>query len=677
MLARRASAAPQDAGLLASIGRASRVACVRRPRVRLVITGDELLAAGQSPAGAHRRQQLGGAARPRRAGRRRARCPSRSCPTCRSASARRWRASDADVCSFRAAARSAGGPRAAPRLRARQLDFHGISMRPSSPAGVGRRIGEAASSSCCRATRSAASAPTSSSRDRRCARSAGRARAWPHRRVTLPLARKIASEVGRTDYVRVAIEDGARGSARDLRRVDPLVDGARGGRVIVPRELEGMPEGAEVEVLLYDEEVVPPRLSRREAAAVPRVLDRDEAERRWRAVDRRTRALGAEEIALEDALGRVLAEDVRAEVDVPGFDRSNMDGFAVRAADTFGARRGGAGPAPAERRDPSPTGIAPSSRCWRRARRPRSRPAACCRAAPTRRARRAHRPRGRRPYGGRARAAGARGRRLLRRHRHGPRRDGALRRHAAHLARDRRAGGDRLRAVAVVRRPRVAILSTGDEIVQPGEAMRPGLVYDSNGRILADAVRELGGEPVFSAPSATTRWRRVAGGAARGARDADLVLLSGGTSKGEGDLNARVVGELEPGHRRPRRRAQAGQADLPGGPGRTPVVILPGFPTSARSSPSTSSWRRCCASSPGSAPSERETRARPPRDAGRVRARSARVPARRAGRSHLRASWPPIRWARAAAASRRSAAPTASCGSAQHRDRRSRRARSR
>ena len=51
--------------------------------------------------------------------------------------------------------------------------------------------------------------------------------------------------------------------------------------------------------------------------------------------------------------------------------------------------------------------------------------------------------------------------------------------------------------ILVIHRPRVAILSTGDEIVQPGEAMRPGLVYDSNGRILADAVSELGGVPKF------------------------------------------------------------------------------------------------------------------------------------------------------------------------------------
>ena len=66
------------------------------------------------------------------------------------------------------------------------------------------------------------------------------------------------------------------------------------------------------------------------------VLDRDEAERRWRAaID--LAPLPPESVPLERALGRVLAEDVRAAVDVPGFDRSNMDGFAVRAEDSYGA----------------------------------------------------------------------------------------------------------------------------------------------------------------------------------------------------------------------------------------------------------------------------------------------------------------------------------------------------
>src|SRR5947209_2055971 len=66
------------------------------------------------------------------------------------------------------------------------------------------------------------------------------------------------------------------------------------------------------------------------------VIDRDEAERRFRAaLD--LRALPAEAIALGAALGRVLAEDVVAPLDVPAFDRANVDGFAVRAEDTFGA----------------------------------------------------------------------------------------------------------------------------------------------------------------------------------------------------------------------------------------------------------------------------------------------------------------------------------------------------
>ena len=62
------------------------------------------------------------------------------------------------------------------------------------------------------------------------------------------------------------------------------------------------------------------------------VLDREEAALRFRA-HLRLAPVGTEPVPLEAALGRVLAEDVVAEVDVPGFDRSGVDGFAVRAAD--------------------------------------------------------------------------------------------------------------------------------------------------------------------------------------------------------------------------------------------------------------------------------------------------------------------------------------------------------
>ena len=61
------------------------------------------------------------------------------------------------------------------------------------------------------------------------------------------------------------------------------------------------------------------------------VIDRDEAQRRFLgAIDVRPREV--EEVPLADALGRVLADDVVAAIDVPSFDRSNYDGYAVRAA---------------------------------------------------------------------------------------------------------------------------------------------------------------------------------------------------------------------------------------------------------------------------------------------------------------------------------------------------------
>ena len=74
----------------------------------------------------------------------------------------------------------------------------------------------------------------------------------------------------------------------------------------------------------------------REQEQFLQVLDRDEAERRFRAaLDLTPR--GIEHVALDARLGRVLAADVVSPVDVPSFDRSNVDGFAVVAEDTFGA----------------------------------------------------------------------------------------------------------------------------------------------------------------------------------------------------------------------------------------------------------------------------------------------------------------------------------------------------
>src|SRR5438309_1352112 len=66
------------------------------------------------------------------------------------------------------------------------------------------------------------------------------------------------------------------------------------------------------------------------------VIDRDEAERRFRQV-LDLRPLEPEDVPLAEALHRVLASDVIAPIDVPSFDRSNVDGFAVHAEDTYGS----------------------------------------------------------------------------------------------------------------------------------------------------------------------------------------------------------------------------------------------------------------------------------------------------------------------------------------------------
>jgi putative molybdopterin biosynthesis protein len=143
--------------------------------------------------------------------------------------------------------------------------------------------------------------------------------------------------------------------------------------------------------------------------------------------------------------------------------------------------------------------------------------------------------------------------------------------------------------IDVVVRPRVAVVSTGDEIVEPGRPLEVGQVFDSNQRMLLDAVAELGCEPVPCGiiPDDEVLLEQTIEGLLTGTEAADVVLLSGGTSKGEGDLNATVVERL--GERLPDSAGIVvhGVALKPGKPvllavvGGVPVVVLPGFPTSA------------------------------------------------------------------------------------------------
>lgn len=239
---------PQDLGLLSSVGAAAvRLYC--RPRVRLVVTGNELLPSGSQPHG-YRIVDANG--------------PMLAALVARDGGLVDFPGlvpdehdavlnalyAEADVIIVSGGS-SVGIEDLAPMLLAQhgELAIHGIAMRPSSPTGLGRlehRLvfllpGNPVSCLCAydffagRAIRALG----------------GRAKAWPYHAMRARLARKISSPIGRLDYARVHVVDGA---------VEPLaVSGASvlssttraDGFVIVPADSEGFASGAEVEVWLY------------------------------------------------------------------------------------------------------------------------------------------------------------------------------------------------------------------------------------------------------------------------------------------------------------------------------------------------------------------------------------------------------------------------------------------
>ena len=311
------------------------------------------------------------------------------------------------------------------------------------------------------------------------------------------------------------------------------------------------------------------------------VVDRDEAIARFHR-HLVLRSLGAETVPLSQALDRVLAKPVIAEVDVPGFDRASVDGFAVRASDTIGASA----------RSPKVLQLNPEVLT----------PGVPPRLAVTKGLASLIATGGMVPRGADAvvmvehtEAVQEGGKTLIEVHR-----PAAAGQFIAFAGSDIARGETVVRAGQVItsqeigmfaavgrdavdacRKPRVAIISTGDEIVAPGEAIRPGAVYDSNAAILAAAVEEAGGIPHrlgIGPDDEQALWRLLSEGLA----SCDMVIMSGGTSKGAGDLCYRAVARLaDPGV------LVHGVALKPGKPlclavthGK-PAVVLPGFPTSA------------------------------------------------------------------------------------------------
>ncbi|MFB9266363.1 molybdopterin biosynthesis protein [Bradyrhizobium erythrophlei] len=308
------------------------------------------------------------------------------------------------------------------------------------------------------------------------------------------------------------------------------------------------------------------------------ILSREDALARFEAA-LFPRAVPSESRPLADALGCPLADDVVAPIDVPPFDRSNVDGFAVRSADLATASE--AAPARLMLNDETiACGTAPTRPVLS------DTATAIATGGPV--------PRGAdaivmvehtQPAGNRAievrRAASpgqfvsyagsdiARGEVLLR---------------AGTIVGSREIGmlaACGIADVEVARRLRVAVISTGDELVQPGEMLRPAAIYDSNGAIVTAAISENGGDAMFLGAVADNE--EALESAMRAALAiCDMLVLSGGTSKGAGDVSHRIIARLgQPGI------IAHGIALKPGKPlclavcDGKPVIILPGFPTSA------------------------------------------------------------------------------------------------
>ncbi len=239
---------PQDLGVMSSIG-AGHARVVRRPRVRLVITGDELLPSGSRPHG-FRIADANGPMLAALAERDGATIDFPGLVRDEPDAILAGLYAEADIVIVSGGS-SVGIEDVAPTLVAThgELAVHGIAMRPSSPTGLGRlggRLvfllpGNPVSALCAydffagRAIRALGGRPT----------------AWPYRSVRATLARKISSPIGRLDYARVRLEDG---------RVEPLsVAGASvlssttraDGFVIVGDDSEGSAAGSDVDVWLY------------------------------------------------------------------------------------------------------------------------------------------------------------------------------------------------------------------------------------------------------------------------------------------------------------------------------------------------------------------------------------------------------------------------------------------
>ncbi len=287
--------------------------------------------------------------------------------------------------------------------------------------------------------------------------------------------------------------------------------------------------------------------------------------------------LGDTILPISGAAGRVSLGEVISKIDVPHFDRAAYDGYAVRASDTFGASE----------KSPKELGLAgkvmPGN--WPRIRVGTGACAEISTGAPM-------------PRGSDAvvmseqvvtkdgvviiyRAVSP-GENIIKR-------GSDIKKGQVVVPRSKRLTLADVAALAAVgakkirvrSAPRVAIISSGSELLKPNEKPSMGKVHDVNGPALMEAVRACGAEPVFLG-IAKDNAPDIRDFVARGLKISDIVLISGGSSVGAGDLAPKAINEMgKPGV------IVHGLAMKPGKPAyvaivhNKPVFGLPGYPVSA------------------------------------------------------------------------------------------------
>ncbi len=252
-------------------------------------------------------------------------------------------------------------------------------------------------------------------------------------------------------------------------------------------------------------------------------------------IERETPKLVAERVAIEDSVGRVLAEDVVADTDMPPFDRSQMDGYAVRAADTKDA--------PAVLRL---VGESAAGRGWK-GRLKAGEAVRIMTGAPL-------------PAGADAvqkieltsEADGtvtineptAKGRFIVSKGKEVKRGATVLRRGTrispANISVPAAFGYAKLK---VSKRPRVAILATGTEIVPVAKRPKPDQIRNSNSLMLASLCQSAGAETVIL-PTVGDKLSDLTAAIASAAKTSDLVITTGGVSVGKYDLTKEAVAGL-------------------------------------------------------------------------------------------------------------------------------------